>query len=152
MSRGFSGDVFRLGPCKPVGTEENVQSKRSQLEKTNSLDHLRADGRNSRPVHCLQTAFPFSPPISLQPGLRLFADQWFCFGLFSIQNDLITKTITRLIFSKWYNYIVWPTMLYGLMFLDVRAFSVIEIFFSVPQNNFYNLILHFQPSEFIKWD
>lgn len=39
-SAGFIRDILRLKQCKAVGTEENVQSKQPQLEKTNSLYHL----------------------------------------------------------------------------------------------------------------
>lgn len=57
MSSGFS-----LEQCKPVGTEQNVQSKQHPLEKT--IIGERAGQNPPRPNRCLQTQAPFSVCLS----------------------------------------------------------------------------------------
>lgn len=122
VSRSSSRNVLRLEQCKPVDTEENVQSKQHRLKKTNKPPSCANEtGKNFIPYAVYKQNFPFLLLFLLSPVLRCHQRFWFC--LFFTQNYLITKPITRLIFSKRYNYIVWPVMFYSLIFLDMAALS-----------------------------
>ena len=104
---------------------------------------MSATGRNLIPLavykHSVSSCFSSA-------GAPAISDHSFCLGLFSIQNYLIAKPITRLISCELYNYNVWPVMLYSLIFLDVRTLYTHRNVFAQARNVVVVIFCFFQYS------